>query len=386
MRVLVAFDKFKDALSASAACEIAASELRSAHPDWSLDLCPLADGGDGFAEILTRAAGGRREAVHVTGPRGGEVVAHLGLVAASAVPAGARAMLAHSLAPGATGGFAVIDLASASGLAHLAPAERDPWRTSTLGTGELIRAAAAPRPAAILLGIGGSATNDLGLGALAALGVRAEARDGRPVSLPTPRVWPAIAHLHGRVASDLPPLFVACDVTNPLLGPHGCAAIFGPQKGLHTADLAVMERESERLARLLCAHTGQPWSLADVPGAGAAGGFAFGLMAAAGAVLVPGFDLVAAWLDLDRRIAAADLVLTGEGCYDATSLGGKGPGAVVARALAARRRVEVFAGRVEASPDGNEALHALSPSDWPLSRALAETPTQLRAAVRRALG
>jgi glycerate kinase len=131
---------------------------------------------------------------------------------------------------------------------------------------------------------------------------------------------------------------------------------------------------------MLCAHTRQPDSLMDEPGAGAAGGFAFGLMAGAGARLVPGFDLVADWLDLDRRLAAADLVITGEGRYDATSAAGKGPGAVVARAHAAGRPVHVFAGSV-ASPQPQ--VHAISPTDWPLERAIAETRTQLRAALQQ---
>ena len=168
MRVLVGFDKFKDTLSAPQACRAAAGALRRRHPDWRIDLCPLTDGGDGFAVLLTEAAGGRMMTVPVSGPRGGLVEAGLGLVAEAQIPPAARRLLSSAEAASARS-VAVLEMAAASGLALLPPAQRDPWFTSTYGTGQLIRAAAEMGAAAILLGVGGSATNDLGLGALAAL-------------------------------------------------------------------------------------------------------------------------------------------------------------------------------------------------------------------------
>ncbi|MDI1335437.1 MAG: glycerate kinase [Lacunisphaera sp.] len=376
MRVLVAFDKFKDALSARAAGEAAAVALRAKHPAWTLDLCPLTDGGEGFAEALTLAAAGRLGLAEVTGARGRQIPAPTGIIDWGNVPPAARAAL-----PGtpANGRGAVIGLASASGLELLAREERDPWRTTTLGTGELL-ARAAPKVGLILLGVGGSATNDLGLGALAALGFRFFKNDGTSVAVPTPDQWERIIRIE-RPTLDLPPIFIACDVTNPLLGPRGATATFGPQKGLAAADVPRLEAQMARMAALLCAACGQPLSLAATPGAGAAGGIAFGLMVAVNARLVPGFELVSAWLDLPTRLAAADLVITGEGRFDATSLGGKGPGALVHQARQLGKPAHVFAGSLGVTPDG--AHHAITPPGLPLAEALPRTAELLAAAVAR---
>ena len=277
-------------------------------------------------------------------------------------------------------------MAAASGLALLAPEARDPWLTSTTGTGELIRLAARPGVAAILLGLGGSATSDLGLGALAALGLNFVSATGELIDPPIPSRWPEITRLDGRLPADLPPLRIACDVANPLLGPNGAAAIYGPQKGLRPADLRRLDNEAARLALLLCTHSAKPDTLMDVPGAGAAGGISFGLMAAASAQLISGFDLVSAWLDLDSRLAAADLVLTGEGRFDASSLSGKGPGALAARAAALGKPVHVFAGAITAALVPGLALHAITPPGTPLPAALRAAATNLTATVDRTFG
>lgn len=394
MRALLAFDKFKDALSAPQACALAAGSLRARQPDWTLDLCPLTDGGEGFCEILTQALGGTFEAHTVTGPRGEPVVARLGFVPLALIPATARRLLdlpdsqlsaLNSQLP-RDAHVAVVEMAAASGLALLAPEARDPWLTSTTGTGELIRLAARPGVAAILLGLGGSATSDLGLGALAALGLNFVSAAGELIDPPSPSRWPEIARLDGRLPADLPPLRIACDVANPLLGPNGAAAIYGPQKGLRPADLRRLDNEAARLALLLCTHSAKPDALMDVPGAGAAGGISFGLMAAASAQLISGFDLVSAWLDLDSRLAAADLVLTGEGRFDASSLSGKGPGALAARAAALGKTVHVFAGAITAAPVPGLALHAITPPGTPLPAALRAAATNLTATVDRTFG
>jgi glycerate kinase len=383
MRVLVAFDKFKGSLSAPQACDSAARALRQLHPDWQLDLCPLTDGGDGFATILTNAVGGQHLPFKVAGPKGGWVDASLGLVAGHKISLKVRRLLQlPESAPARP--MAIIEMAAASGLHLLAPEEYDPWQTTSYGTGQLIRAAAEAGAGAILLGVGGSATNDLGLGALAALGVEFRGSGGliRP---PVPASWERIARVDGEVFPAISPIRIACDVTNPLLGPRGAAAVYGPQKGLRADDLVRLERAMERMLRLLCAHCGQPPNLADTPGAGAAGGLPFGLMAAAHARLVPGFELVSAWLDLDARIAAADIVLTGEGRFDESSLSGKGPGAVAAAAANLGKNVHVFAGALTeaVSPPGWH-LHAIAPRDYAMEQARREAAQWLAQSVRTA--
>ncbi|MES2695143.1 MAG: glycerate kinase [Verrucomicrobiota bacterium] len=386
MRVLLAFDKFKDSLSAQEACNFAAAALREKHRDWQLDLCPLADGGEGFCSILTAAAGGQVIGSSVHDPLGDKVQAQLGIVQLSRVPAAARALLnlpaITSARPPTIG---VIEMASASGLALLAPEERDPWQTSTFGTGELIRTATDLNVSAILLGVGGSATSDLGLCALSALGLDFVTAKGERVADPIPARWREINRIGGSITPPVPPIRIACDVTNPLLGPRGAAATYGPQKGLKPADLAHLDHESARLGLLLCDHSHVPHSLVDTPGAGAAGGISFGLMAAAGAKLLPGFDLVSSWLDLEARLAAADLVITGEGRFDDTSLQGKGPGAVAARALALGKPVHVFAGSATVTtPPAKLALHSITPAGTPLEQALRQATTFLTKSVREA--
>ena len=200
-----------------------------------------------------------------------------------------------------------------------------------------------------------------------------------------PADWPALRGIAGSVSDRIPPLFIACDVENPLLGPWGALAVYGPQKGLRPEQAPALEAQGARIAAMLCRHFGRSVELASMPGAGAAGGIAFGLMAAAGATLLPGFDLVASWLRLDERLAAADIVVTGEGRFDETSLSGKGPGSLVRRALALGKSVHVFAGEVALAAEMPGLLtHALTPPGMALSEALCAAPALLSDAVRRA--
>ena len=385
MRVLVAFDKFKDSLTAPQACRAAAAALRRCHPDWQIDLCPLTDGGEGFAALLTAAAGGQIVTLPVAGPRGGLVEAGFGLVPESQLsPAVRRLLPPAASASGRT--LAVIEMAAASGLVLLTPERRDPWHASSYGTGQLIRAAAEAGAVAVLLGVGGSATNDLGLGALAALGLEFRRANGGTVRPPVPAAWSNITRLEGEVFPAIPPICIACDVDNPLLGPRGATAVYGPQKGLAPGDLARLEGEAARMAGLLCDHCRRPIVLAETPGVGAAGGLPFGLMVAARAQLVPGFALVGAWLDLDARIAAADLVLTGEGRFDASSLSGKGPGAVAAAAARAGKTAHVFAGVIHEAPARpGWHFHSVTPSGTPWDQARREAPALLQRCVEAAL-
>ena len=190
MRVLLAFDKFKDSLTAREACDITARALGQTHSDWTLDLCPLADGGEGFCEILTESAGGRMVVSTVNGPRGEVREVSFGIVPLAGIPATARTLLALPETPGhAHPTVAVIEMAAASGLALLFNEQRDPWQTTSFGTGELIRAATEHGVSAVLLGVGGSATHDLGLGALAALGVGFDNARGERIDPPIPARW-----------------------------------------------------------------------------------------------------------------------------------------------------------------------------------------------------
>lgn len=382
MRVLIAFDKFKDALSASEACAIASSALSEKYPDWELDLCPLADGGEGLTDALVQASGGKVIRRRATGPRGISTEAKMGLVTWSDISMPARGKISAaigSLCDDAK--VAVIEMASASGLALLRPGLRDPWWTTSLGTGELMRAASLADVSAILLGVGGSATNDLGFGALAALGLSFQDISGASIPVPCPATWHSIRTIYGQV--DLPPVLILCDVRNPLLGSEGAVATFSLQKGARTEDRWLLESRTESMATSLCNAFSQPISIAEVSGAGAGGGIAFGLMVAAGAKLVPGFDLVANWLNLPSRILAADLILTGEGRFDATSLSGKGPGSLMMEARRAGKPVEVFAGSV--GLPNQTGLNAIAPSWLPLGKALQRTPELLRAAILECL-
>ncbi len=382
-RVLLAFDKFKDSLTAQAACEITAAALKAVRPDWEVASAPLADGGEGFAGILTRAAGGRLVSERVTGPRGEELDAEFGMVPVEAIPVEARERLLLASGEVARGEVAIIEMARASGLALLPTLARDPWQTTSLGTGELMRAAARRGAVGILLGVGGSATNDIGLGALSALGFEFRTEGGGEVAPPIPARWKSIVRISGAPLAALPPVHIACDVTNPLLGNRGAAAVYGPQKGLRPEDLPALEAESKRLGELLCSAVGKSAELMAVPGAGAAGGIAFGLMAGVNARLLPGFDLVSAWLDLESRLATAELVITGEGRFDDSSLEGKGPGAVAARALQLGKSVHVFAGQITAAGRSHLDLHAITARGTPMAEALRDAASNLETAVRR---
>lgn len=381
-RVLIAFDKLKDALSAEDACSIGARVLTRLHPHWRLDVAPLSDGGDGFCRILTRALDGSLHDVAARGPRLARMHAPIGLVNVARLP---RPALEQLALPPAARTLAIVEMATVNGLGLLALSDRDAWHTGTQGTGDLLQAAQSLGADAILLGIGGSATSDLGLGALNALGLECQDRSGAPLASIVPALWSRLARVHGG-ARALPPLRIACDVTNPLLGELGAAAVYGPQKGLARADVSRFDDEARRVAGLMCDALGVDPSLALVPGAGAAGGLGFGLLAGASARLVPGFALVSALLELDARIARADWVITGEGRFDASSFAGKGPHALALAALARGRRCTVFAGSIALTSVAGHGpeLIAISPPELSLERALADTSTNLALAIERA--
>ena len=364
MNALLAFDKFKGALRADQACAVAAQALARAQPSWTIEQAPFADGGDGFCETLSHAAAGTLHHAEVLGPLGHPTRAHFAIVDPANLPPDARALLDL---PSPCSRLAILELAQSSGIALLRPDQLDPWQTSTYGFGQLIQAALDAGADALLVGLGGSATHDLALGALQALGIQFLDAQQNPIPRPpSPATWShlqAIAPAH----RAFPPLRIACDVQNPLLGPDGAAAIFGPQKGLQPPDLPRLDALTRHAATLLVAAYHRHHQTMDTPGSGAAGGAAFGLATALGGLILPGSALVAAWTDFAPKLARADLLLTGEGRFDASSLGGKGPGYALAQAASLGKPAYVFAGSLGPLPPRfpHATLAAISPPPQP---------------------
>lgn len=331
MRIVVAPDSFKGSIGAAAAAAALARGWRSARPGDDVSCLPLADGGEGTLDVLAAAVPAARwHQATVTGPGRAAVTAcWLELAPGSAAPG-----------PANTGKTAVIELARASGLPLLA--SPDPMGAHTAGTGELIIRALDAGAARIVITLGGSASTDGGTGALTALGARFADAAGRAL----PPGGGALGELASAGLSGLrpPPAGgVSCltDVTAPLLGPDGAAAVYGPQKGATPDQVAVLDAGLAALARLL---GGDP----AAPGAGAAGGTGYGFAAAWGAAIVPGAAEVARIAGLDAALAAADLVITGEGRYDRTSTTGKVAGTVLAAAAAAAVPAALVAGSISA--------------------------------------
>jgi glycerate kinase len=388
MKILAAFDKFKDSMTAVAACEAASTGIRDALGSQAvITQAPLTDGGEGFCSILAAAQHGFIETHTVSGPLGAEMKAPLGWVECHTLPKCVQQTLDLS-----QGKLAIIEMAAVAGLEIVPIAHRHPKHCTTYGVGELIRIAVAENADAILLGIGGSATSDLGLGLLQALGLQFVDSKGRLIERVLPADWPRITQITGSIDVSTPAIFIACDVDNPLLGIRGAATVYGPQKGLLDAELEAFETESARMASMLCDYFKQPKTLCETPGSGAAGGIGFGLNVACTSHYIPGFTLVHDWLSLDSKIAAADLILTGEGKIDQSSLNGKGPYALASAADKAKKPSILLAGCIE--PIAEQHLHkefakctsaAITPKGCPLPQALADGAKNLQAAVAQVL-
>src|SRR5947209_9123047 len=322
-RVIVAPQSFKGSADAVAVAWAIARGVRRVWPDALVEEMPLADGGEGTVRALVRATKGSLRVAHVRDPLGREVDAEWGV-----------------LGDGVT---AVVEMAAASGLPLLDVSERDPRIASTRGTGELILAAATSGAHRIVIGIGGSATNDGGAGMARAIGypfLDAEGND-----LPEGgAALASLARIDGQTDPRLvrPAIEVACDVRNPLLGPEGASAIYGPQKGASPEVVRELDAALARYADVVEAFIGRP--IRDVPGAGAAGGLGAGLLAFLDARLVSGADLVLRAVRFAERIRDADLVITGEGRIDRQSGYGKLTGAVTAAARRAGVPVVAVAG------------------------------------------
>jgi glycerate kinase len=332
MRVLVCPDKFRGTLTARQAAEAIEQGWRRERPDDVVDLAPLADGGEGTLDVLVppEAAGARRITRRVQGPLGDPVDAEFGI----------------------RDGTAVVEMARASGLDLLSPERRDPLRTTTYGTGELIAAALGEGASRLLVCLGGSATNDGGVGMATTLGGRFLGDDGAPIA-PGGAALARLARIdlreaHARVrAVDV---IGVTDVDNPLCGPAGASAVFGPQKGASPEDVVVLDRALAHLAAVAARDLAVDRS--REPGAGAAGGLGFGLLAFLGARLRPGIEVVMDALDLRARISGADLVITGEGSFDEQSLRGKVADGVLRAAADAGVGATVLAGIAAVHPAG----------------------------------
>ncbi len=336
LTLVIAPNALKGSCSARAAAAALAEGARRAAPAADIRQVPVADGGDGLLEIACATLGAERHERRVTGP------------AFSPVDA-AFAWLPRERT-------AFIEMALASGLALLAPAQRDPTATTTLGTGELMREALALGAETLIVGLGGSATNDGGIGMASALGYRFLDAQGQPLR-PVGAALARIARID-RIGVDpqLPGVRVqaVCDVENPLTGTTGAAAIYGPQKGATPASVACLEAGLRQLAeRLRQDLASDPET---VPGAGAAGGLGAGLMAFCAAELRPGAELVLELVGLEHALEGADLVLTAEGRIDAQTASGKAPAAVAAHA---RRHGIPCIGIGGGVGEGLDALHGL---------------------------
>jgi len=358
LRVIAAPNAFKGSLRATAAAEAIAEGVRRVEPRAECRLIPLADGGDGTVAAFLAAMGGSAVTRTVTGPLGEPVEATFAVLP--------------------DGKTAVIEMAAASGLV-LVPAERrDPLRATTYGTGELIRAALDLGCRKVIIGIGGSATVDGGAGAAQALGARLIDRTGGDLA----RGGGALADLERIDPGALPRLIagaefiVASDVDNPLCGPNGAAAVFGPQKGATLEMVAALDRGLANYGRILARDLGR--DVADRPGAGAAGGLGAGLMAFLGARLVPGVDLILEMVRFREQLSWADLVFTGEGRVDGQTVRGKGPHGVARAAAEAGRPTVVLAGSV--GPGAGE----LEKVGWTVVLPIIDRPMTLDEAVQDA--
>ncbi len=371
MKIVIAPDSYKESLPAADAAAAMGEGVLDACSGAVVDLCPLADGGEGTVAALSAATGGRLITADVFDPIGRPIrarLALLGTTTGAGLPGelGFSAAVAEPAGEPSPGHTAVVEMAAASGLALVPPEHRDPLRTTSYGTGQLIEAALDAGAEEIIIGIGGSATCDGGSGAAQALGVLFA--DARGAEL----VWGLSG---GRLAEvddiDLSGrderlervrIRVACDVTNPLTGPDGAARVYAPQKGATPEAVETLEANLKRLAEVirhrLCV------DVERLAGAGAAGGLGAGLVAFAGATLEEGIELIAEAVRLRRRLAGADLLITGEGRLDASS--GFGKATVGAARIAADCGVPAVC--VPGTTDGEPGVERLFSSVRPLAR------------------
>ena len=356
MNIVVAMDSFKGSLSSMEAGQAVRAGIAQADPSAQVTVRPLADGGEGTVEALISGMGGQRQQVTVTGPLGAPVVCTYGILPAT--------------------GTAVVEMSGAAGLPLVPEPQRNPLYTTTYGVGEVIRHAIAQGCRRFLVGIGGSATNDGGVGMLQALGYGFLDGEGRPIPhgaqglsqlarITLDRVLPQLAECEFRVA---------CDVTNVLCGPQGCSAVYGPQKGATPEMVQDMDQWLDhyaQLARAVYPDTAHP----DAPGTGAAGGLGFAFQTFTRGVLEPGVSIVLEETHLEKFIREADLVITGEGRLDGQTSMGKAPVGVAQLAKRYHKPVVALAGCVTSDAttchvQGIDAFFPVLPSPCSLDQAM----------------
>jgi len=369
MRIIVAPDSYKSSVSALGVAAAMARGIHAVFPEAEVQQVPVADGGEGTVEALVAATGGRFELTEVPGPLGDPVRARWGVLG--------------------DGRTAVLEMAAASGLPLIPEGRRDPRITSTAGTGWLIRAALDAGLRRLIIGIGGSATNDGGAGMARALGARFLDAQGQAL----PEGGAALVRLERIDLAGLDPrlaeaeILVACDVDNPLTGPRGASAIYGPQKGASPDQVQELDRALAVFARVATRATGR--EVGDLPGAGAAGGLGGGLLWFTPARLRPGVAIVLEATAFEALVAGADLVITGEGRTDAQTAMGKAPVGVAA--VAQRQGVPVLclSGGLGEGADavlarGIGAVASTVPQAMPLEACMAQGASLIEAGTVRA--
>jgi glycerate 2-kinase len=346
MRVLIAPDKFKGSLSAREVAENIAAGVHEVLPDAQIDVVPMADGGEGTAEVICGALGGSWLNCRAHDPLGREIEARYAYIDDQEL--------------------AIMEMSEAAGMRRLSEKERDPFRANTFGVGEMILDATRHGAHEIIVGLGGSATNDGGFGMARALGFRffagAKELAGEIGELQAlthiAKPSPSDSHLPSRSVAkagpplpegELPKIIAAVDVQNPLLGRDGATRVYGPQKGADPEKIDVLESALTRLADVFAHDFGIDYR--NEPGAGAAGGLGFGLMSFCGAKVRPGFNVIAESIGFESKIKRADVVITGEGGLDRQTLEGKTPAGVAGLARKFGKRVMAIAGQASDDPE-----------------------------------
>jgi glycerate kinase len=326
MKIVTAIDSFKGSMTSLDAGQAVANAFAAVDPSSSVEIRPLADGGEGTVDALVLGMNGRFEKASVTGPFGNQITCQYGIIPETKT--------------------AIVEMSSAAGITLIPDSLRNPLNTTTFGVGEILRDAISKGCRRFLVGIGGSATNDGGVGMLQALGYDFLDRNGNPVSFGAKGLKDLFEIRYNRVLPELGEctFHVACDVTNPLCGINGCSAVYGPQKGADAKMIEDMDTWLAHYAEL----TKTQFANADpeYPGTGAAGGMGFAFLTFTNAVLEPGIDIVLKETNLEKYIANADLVITGEGRLDFQTSMGKAPVGVAKLAKKYGKPVIAFAGSV----------------------------------------
>ncbi|MEI6712654.1 MAG: glycerate kinase [Verrucomicrobiota bacterium] len=363
MKLLLAPDKFKGSLSAAAVSDAIETGWKAVFPETVFLRAPMADGGEGFCEALHQALDGEWMSVQCVDALGRSIQGRYVWVSETRT--------------------AIVEMSEASGLWRLKADELDPYRANTFGTGLMLKDAVNRGAKRILVGLGGSATTDGGIGMAAALGYRFLGANGEVLE-PVPQNFERIVKIDRTQVGVFPEIVAACDVQNPLLGARGTATVFAPQKGADAKAVEFLECGLRHLSDRVAEATGQDYR--EVAGVGAAGGIGFGLLSFCAAKMEPGFDLVSEAVGLEERIREVDIVVTGEGRLDGQTLEGKGPAGVAALARSYGKRVIAFAGSIAEDPAVLERFDAVVPVvDRPMSlpEAMQQAPALLERAANR---